>query len=162
MSKRPFDLIVFDWEGTLAPSPVDSFVPILFPGVHAMLVDLVAAGYKLAVATGKTRAGLNEAIAALSLASFFSDTRCAEESYQKPHPAMLYELADALDVALARTVMVGDTVSDMGMAINAGACAVAVGYGLQNRALLEAYQPLYCALDVAQLHAWFLAAESVS
>lgn len=214
MARSQFDLIVFDWDGTLMDSTStivkciqeaarDLGLPIpdkraasyviglglqdameaaipdldpkfypkmveryrfhylakdidlsLFDGVREMLTELSQAGYFLAVATGKSRVGLNRAMNAAKLLSLFDATRCADETFSKPHPAMLQELTRELGQDIKRTLMIGDTTHDLQMARNAGASAVAVHYGAHTRAELAALDPLFAANSVAELHAW--------
>lgn len=126
----------------------------LFPGVHAMLEDLSQQAYFLAVATGKSRVGLNRSLNAVKLLSLFDATRCADETFSKPHPAMLQELTRELGQDIRRTVMIGDTSHDLQMANNAGAAGVAVQYGAHPMEQLQACNPLYSAASVAELHQW--------
>ncbi len=126
----------------------------LFDDVREMLEDLSSKGYRLAVATGKSRAGLNRALKETGLTSMFEATRCADETHSKPHPAMLHELADQLVEDIARTVMIGDTTHDLQMAKNAGASGVAVNYGAHPEQMLLDMEPLYAAESVAHLHNW--------
>ena len=127
---------------------------VLFQGVRAMLDELSQQGYFLAVATGKSRVGLNRALDTTRLLSVFDATRCADETFSKPHPAMLHELTRELGQDLKRTVMIGDTTHDLQMAINAGAGGVAVHYGAHTPQELQSLAPLYAADTVVQLHAW--------
>ncbi len=127
---------------------------VLFGGVRAMLTELSQEGYFLAVATGKSRVGLNRAMNAVGLLSLFDATRCADETFSKPHPAMLHELTRELGQDLRRTVMIGDTTHDLLMANNAGAAAVAVQYGAHPHEQLLSCNPVYSAETVAQLHQW--------
>lgn len=126
----------------------------LFKGAREMLQDLSQQGYFLAVATGKNRVGLNRALDALKLFSLFDATRCADETFSKPHPAMLQELTRELGQDLKRTVMIGDTTHDLQMAINAGASCIAVEYGAHSPEELRALGPAYAANSIADLHAW--------
>ena len=126
----------------------------LFDGVKPMLDDLSQQGYFLAVATGKSRVGLNRAMHAAGLLSIFDATRCADETFSKPHPAMLQELTRELGQDMKRTLMIGDTTHDLQMAINAGAGSVAVRYGAHSAAELAALTPLFTAASVTELHAW--------
>lgn len=126
----------------------------LFDGVREMLSDLAQQGYFLAVATGKSRVGLNRALDAVNLLSAFDATRCADETFSKPHPAMLQELTRELGQDIQRTVMIGDTTHDLQMAINAGANGVAVQYGAHAAPELQALKPIYAAGSVFELHAW--------
>ena len=127
---------------------------VLFDGVREMLTELSQDGYFLAVATGKSRVGLNRALNAVGLLSLFDATRCADETFSKPHPAMLQELTRELGQDLKRTVMVGDTTHDLLMANNAGSAGIAVQYGAHPVDQLTACNPLYSAQNVGQLHAW--------
>lgn len=217
MARKQFDLIVFDWDGTLMDStstivrciqaaardlglPVPnnkaaSYViglslqdamqaaipdldPVhyprmveryryhylghdheltLFEGARAMLDDLSQQGYFLAVATGKSRVGLNRAMNAAGLLSVFDATRCADETFSKPHPAMLQELTRELGQDMKRTLMIGDTTHDLQMAVNAGAACVSVRYGAHSAPELAALHPLYSAGSVDELHTWLIA-----
>ena len=126
----------------------------LFDGVRDMLSDLSQMGYVLAVATGKSRMGLNRALNDSGLGSLFAATRCADETHSKPHPAMLHELTEQLGQDIARTVMIGDTTHDLQMASNAGASGIAVHYGAHTESMLRPLNPLYSANTVAELHDW--------
>ncbi|RZI40173.1 HAD family hydrolase [Herbaspirillum sp. HC18] len=214
MARKQFDLIVFDWDGTLMDSTStiaaciqaaakDLGLPVpdskqasyviglglhdameavlpglepkyyphmveryryhyltkdkgltLFEGVRDMLTDLAQQGYFLAVATGKSRVGLNRALDAANLLSAFDATRCADETFSKPHPAMLQELTRELGQDLRRTVMIGDTTHDLQMAINAGSGSVGVHYGAHSAPELAALNPLFVASSVPELHNW--------
>jgi phosphoglycolate phosphatase len=127
---------------------------VLFDGVREMLEDLSQQGYFLAVATGKSRVGLNRALSVSKLLTVFDATRCADETFSKPHPAMLVELTRELGQDMHRTVMIGDTTHDLLMAGNAGADAIAVNYGAHESAVLQELNPVYIANSVAQLHQW--------
>lgn len=214
MARKQFDLIVFDWDGTLMDSTAtivtciqaaakDLGLPIpdrksasyviglglqdameavlpgleakyyphmveryryhylakdkgltLFDGVREMLNELAQQGYFLAVATGKSRVGLNRALDAANLLSVFDATRCADETFSKPHPAMLQELTRELGQDIRRTVMIGDTTHDLQMAVNAGAAGIGVHYGAHTIPELQALNPLYIAGSTIELHAW--------
>lgn len=214
MSARKFDLIAFDWDGTLfdstaaitrsiqlAVADVGGTVPSdaqasyvigmallpalahaapdvpqekyndlanryryhylkqqelisLFAGVLPMLEALRERGHWLAVATGKSRRGLNEALQHADLRGMFDSSRTADETAGKPHPLMLQELMAELDVPPERLLMIGDTTHDLQMARNAGCASVAVAYGAHDPRDLQACQPLHVAADVADLHQW--------
>jgi phosphoglycolate phosphatase len=127
---------------------------LLFEGAEALIDELAAAGYMLAVATGKTRKGLDRAFDVSGLGSRFHASRCADECHSKPHPQMLEELMDEFGVEPGVTLMIGDTTHDLLMARNAGVAALGVAYGAHPRANLEAQAPLFCAANVAELAAW--------
>jgi phosphoglycolate phosphatase len=126
----------------------------LFEGVPQLLSDLARRGHMLAVATGKSRAGLDRALAASGLSVHFSASRCADETNPKPHPAMLLELMQELDTDPQRVLMVGDTSHDLEMARNAGVGAVAVTYGAHPEKALRALSPLACVSSVEDLARW--------
>ena len=126
----------------------------LFAGVEAMLGELRAAGHQLAIATGKSRRGLDRALAKTGLASAFHATRCGEESASKPAPGMLLDLMDTLGTTPDTTVMIGDTTHDLQMAVNAGVQSVAVTYGAHPRAQLLAMRPLACVDTSQELWQW--------
>lgn len=214
MPRQQFDLIVFDWDGTLMdstahiarsiqaacrdlglPVPADdaaryviglglrdalqiaapSLDPAdyprlaeryrfhylikdaqteLFAGVRELLDELRGQGYLLAVATGKSRVGLNRALDEVRLTSVFDGTRCADETFSKPHPAMLHELTRELGQDVERTVMIGDTTHDLQMATNAGAAGVAVTYGAHPIDALVKLEPRFVAESVGALGDW--------
>ncbi|MFO1350007.1 MAG: HAD-IA family hydrolase [Gammaproteobacteria bacterium] len=124
----------------------------LFDGARDVLATL-SQRYPLAIATGKSSAGLKVALAETELRHYFAACRSADETASKPDPLMLRELMQELGVAPERTLMVGDTEYDMAMACNAGAGAVAVAYGVHEAERLLAYNPLACIEAITQLPA---------
>ncbi|MBM4207519.1 MAG: HAD-IA family hydrolase [Gammaproteobacteria bacterium] len=210
--KNRFDLIVFDWDGTLIntidwivhclqlagvrhgckkPEPqaakdviglcIDNAVAALypevdtetkkrivslysqtysskqlsradfFPGVYDMLLNLKEQGYRLAVATGKTRAGLIAAMKATGTEDLFDSTRCADETASKPNPLMLHEIMAQTQSAKDRTLMVGDSIHDMQMAQNAQIASIGVSCGANSMESLQRYNPLFCLQQPAEL-----------
>ena len=193
MSRRRFDLLIFDWDGTLADSTgiiahalqcacrdVGCAVPDdeaaryviglgladalrhvapalppadypqltaryrdhyltrepeipLFPGARELLAELRTQGYRLAIATGKSRVGLDRALASHALHDAFDATRCADEGRPKPHPDMVLHLLARLAVEPGRAVMIGDTTHDLQMAANARIAGIAVTQGAHSR-----------------------------
>jgi phosphoglycolate phosphatase len=131
----------------------DPHIP-LFDGARELLDELAAAGYLLAVATGKTRKGLDRALAAHALEGRFHATRCADEGRPKPHPDMLLHLMGHLGVGPSRTLMIGDTTHDLEVARGARASAVAVAYGAHEPEGLAALEPLVTVHSVAELRSW--------
>jgi phosphoglycolate phosphatase len=213
-SKRQFDLIVFDWDGTLFDSTalitrsiqlacgdLGTTVPsnraasyviglglmealahaapdlpasrheelcaryrhhylhrqhevTLFDGTVPMLAGLKARNHWLAVATGKSRRGLNEVLRSSDLREVFDATRTADETSSKPDPQMLLELMRELGVAPERTLMIGDTTHDLQMALNAGTASVGVSYGAHEHDTFSAFSPRMVAHSVSELDAW--------
>jgi len=129
---------------------------VLFDGVLQMIDALRARGHKLAVATGKSRRGLNEALKTVALRDRFDASRTADETFGKPHPRMLLELMEELDVPAERTLMIGDTTHDLQLALNAGCASVGVSYGAHEPESFDALKPLFIAHSVASLEAWLL------
>jgi phosphoglycolate phosphatase len=126
----------------------------LFSGTEMMLASLRERGHILAVATGKSRAGLARALENTGLRELFASSRCADECAPKPAPDMLHALIDELDVSPASTLMIGDTMHDLKMAANAGVDAVAVSYGAHPKPELVALGPLACLDSVDELRRW--------
>ena len=126
----------------------------LFEGVLPMLAELKRRHHWLAVATGKSRAGLNDALHTVELQGVFDGSRTADETAGKPHPRMLQELMREFGVAPARTLMVGDTTHDLQMAVNAGCASVGVSYGAHEPAAFAVLNPLHVAHSVRELHDW--------
>lgn len=126
----------------------------LFAGIEQVLETLLARGHRLAIATGKSRRGLERALDASGLRAHFVASRCADETRPKPHPAMLQELMTALGVDARAALMVGDTSHDLEMARDAKVDAVAVTYGAHPEAALRALDPLACVESVDALRGW--------
>lgn len=214
MRPRQFDLIAFDWDGTLfdstalitrsiqaavndvggtvpserdasyvigmglmqalahaAPDVPQDLYPLLgqryrhhyeqrqddislFEGVLPLLAALKQRHHWLAVATGKSRRGLDVALNAVALQGLFNGSRTADETAGKPSPLMLQELMREFDVKPERTLMIGDTTHDLQMALNAGCASVGVSYGAHEPAAFDTLKPLFVAHSVAELHEW--------
>lgn len=127
---------------------------VLFPEVREILTALKDRGHFLAVATGKSRVGLDRALDACGLRPLFDATRCADECRSKPDPQMLWELGDALGVPTDRMLMIGDTTHDLQMAANAGAHALAVSYGAHLYEALDGQGALAVLDSTAGLQRW--------
>ena len=130
---------------------------VLFEGVLPLLAALKARGHLLAVATGKSRRGLDEVLHRVELQGMFDGSRTADETAGKPDPRMLHELMDEFNLPAARVLMVGDTTHDLQMAMNAACPSVGVSYGAHEPDEFEALAPRYVAHSVQQLHDWLLA-----
>ncbi len=128
---------------------------VLFDGVVELLDELAACSLPLAIATGKSRAGLSRALELTGIGPRFLGSRCADECRSKPHPQMLEELMGEFGVMPERVVMIGDTSHDLNMARNAGVDGVAVTYGAHPAESLAALEPVFSAGTVAELRAWF-------
>ena len=126
----------------------------LFPGVAAMLAALNARGHLLAVATGKSRRGLDRALEQAGIGRHFVATRCADEGLPKPSPDMLLHLMNHVGTAPAETLMIGDTTHDLLLAANAGVDAVAVTYGAHPEPALAAEHPCAVVRTLDELAGW--------
>ena len=131
----------------------DGEIP-LFEGARELLEGLDAAGYYLAVATGKTRVGLDRSLRHHGLQRRFHATRCGDEGLPKPHPDMLLHVLATTGVNADATLMIGDTVHDLDLARNAGAHALAVSYGAHDSAGLASRAPLALVDSIAALRRW--------
>ena len=128
----------------------------LFDGVLPMLDELKSRHHWLAVATGKSRRGLDDVLRLVQLKGVFDGSRTADETAGKPNPLMLQELMREFGTEPGRTLMIGDTTHDLQMALNAGVAAVGVSYGAHEPAEFGALKPLFIADSVPALHEWLL------
>lgn len=126
----------------------------LFNGAKDVLQTLKDNGYWMAIATGKGREGLDLVLNESELGSFFLTTRCASETFSKPHPQMLEEIMHELAIEPEQTLMIGDTEYDMELAQNAGAHSLAVSYGVHSIDRLLQYNPLGHINQIHELPEW--------
>jgi phosphoglycolate phosphatase len=127
---------------------------VLFDGTREMLASLKARNHWLAVATGKSRLGLNEALDSAQLRQFFDSTRTADETASKPDPLMLLELMGELGTQPERTLMIGDTTHDLQLAANAGVACIGVSYGAHPSEDFHRFSPRFVAHSTRELHDW--------
>ncbi|HEX7891588.1 MAG TPA: HAD-IA family hydrolase [Ramlibacter sp.] len=128
----------------------------LFDGVLPMLAQLRQRHHWLAVATGKSRRGLDEALRSAQLAGVFDGSRTADETAGKPDPRMLHELMREFGTEPERTLMIGDTTHDLQLALNASCPSVAVSYGAHAFEGFAALRPQAIVHSVGELHGWLL------
>jgi phosphoglycolate phosphatase len=128
----------------------------LFDGIVDLLGALRTRDVALAVATGKSRIGLDRVLGTTQLHAHFHATRCADETQSKPHPAMLFELMEELDLEPSQVLMVGDTSHDIYMASSAGVDSMAVTYGAHDRKTLLAAEPTIMVSSVPEMQSWIL------
>lgn len=124
---------------------------ILFNGVIETLTALSNSGVRLAVATGKSRHGLDKALHSTGLKRFFEIERCADETRSKPDPLMLEEIAQFFQTDFSKIVMVGDTEYDLAMANNIAMPSVAVSYGVHESERLALHKPLAIIDSITEL-----------
>ena len=128
----------------------------LFDGMTELLDELNGQGISLAVATGKSRLGLDRVLTQHGMHDRFDITRCADESFSKPHPAMLLEIMEMLDIPAEQILMVGDTSHDIQMAAAAGVDSMAVTYGAHDTATLLQAEPTVMVSSVGEMQSWLL------
>ena len=132
----------------------------LFKGTLPMLQALRTRGHLLAVATGKSRRGLDEVLQrnvdGTVLGQLFDASRTADQTAGKPDPLMLHELMAQLGAPPERTLMIGDTTHDLGLARNAGVASVGVSFGAHDHSAFADFAPLAVVHNVAELQGWLL------
>jgi phosphoglycolate phosphatase len=128
----------------------------LFDGVLDLLHELRGRQHLLAVATGKSRIGLNHVLDSVELHHLFDGSRTADETAGKPDPLMLKELMGELGVSPQRTLMIGDTTHDLEMAHHAGCASIGVSYGAHESTAFARWNPLTVAHSVSELRQWLL------
>ena len=125
-----------------------------YEGIPDLLQEIHDEGIPMAIATGKSRRGLDKQLVEENIGHLFAATRCADESVSKPAPDMLHEIMQELSVAASETLMIGDTEYDMQMAQAAGCDSVAVSYGVHDEMRLSNHQPVGLVNTPAQLAEW--------
>jgi phosphoglycolate phosphatase len=125
-----------------------------FPMVDEGIPLLEEQGFMLAVATGKSRVGLDRALGRVAFGPRFIATRCGDEGFPKPHPDMLHYLMEKTGVDPDRTLMIGDTTHDLELAANAGANSLAVSYGAHPPEAFRRHRPLGCVDSFPELMKW--------
>ncbi|MES9854409.1 MAG: HAD-IA family hydrolase [Candidatus Thiodiazotropha sp. LLP2] len=126
----------------------------LFEGARETLENLAERGYMLAVATGKGRQGLDHALKTTGLETFFHLTRCADETFSKPHPEMLNQILEVSGTYPGEALMIGDTEYDLEMALNAGMPSLGVTYGVHTPERLRKHTPLGCVDSITEIPGW--------
>lgn len=134
-------------DADVQPSP-------FFDGAMSTMETLAAAGHTLAVATGKSRRGLDRVLRKLQLDRFFHGSRCADETASKPHPQMLLELLNEFQMPVSQAVMIGDTEYDMAMAREIGMQRIAVSFGAHHIDRLKVYDPVLCVDHFSEILRW--------
>ncbi len=125
-----------------------------FPQVTRTLEILREDGHLLAIATGKSRKGLDRILDDFGMTGYFDATRCADETASKPHPLMLEQLLAEFGYEARDSVMIGDTEYDMDMAMRIEMPRIAVSYGAHHIDRLHQYEPELCIHQFDQLLSW--------
>ncbi len=128
----------------------------LFDGIGSLLSDIKQQNVRIAVATGKSRVGLNRSLGRSGLEDLFDATRTADETRSKPDPKMLFELLEEFMLEPNQVLMVGDTTHDINMAHNAGVDSLAVTYGAHDPDTLHRASPTVILNTVDQMREWVM------
>ena len=129
-----------------------AFREALFAGIKPMLDRLTARDDVLVgLVTGKTRRGVDAVVSAHALDGMFKAVRTADDCPSKPHPAMVLECCAELGIDPAETIVVGDAIHDIGMALAAGAEAIGVPWGAGSPEALMDAGAARIAADVPEL-----------
>ena len=131
----------------------DASIP-LYAGARETIAELHGNGITLAVATGKSRNGLDRALQSSEMGGYFRSSRTADETFSKPHPAMLQELMEELAVQPERTLMIGDTTHDLKMAANAGVDALGMTHGAHPEEHLSMLRTVALLDNFSELREW--------
>ncbi len=126
----------------------------LFDGVKDVLTNLRDTGYDLAVATGKSRRGLDKGLSETELHDYFPITRCADETRSKPHPQMLEEILTDHNTEALKALMIGDSEYDLQLANNTKVDGLAVSYGVHGLMRLLKQDPVGFIDRINQLPDW--------
>ncbi len=126
-----------------------------FEGAREMLEALRSAGVLTAIATGKSRRGLDQVLAETGFADLFDMTRTPVESESKPSPLMLKQILQQFDLEVQDAVMVGDTEFDMQMAQNIDMDRVALSHGVHELERLQLFNPVQAFDDLLSMKDWF-------
>ncbi len=122
--------------------------------VNDLLISIQKSGTKIAIATGKSRKGLNQVLSEVNFANYFDTTRTPVESESKPSPLMLKQILDEFNLDVQDALMVGDSIFDMEMAQNINMDSVAISHGVHEIARLKTYNPVACVDDLLELSGW--------
>lgn len=131
----------------------DASIP-LFAGARETIAGLHEAGHALAVATGKSRNGLDRALLSSDMGRYFHGSRTADETFSKPHPAMLMELMDEFGMRPEQVLMIGDTTHDLKMAANAGVDALGMTHGAHPEEHLSMLRTVALLDNFGELREW--------
>lgn len=126
----------------------------LFEGATQVLNTLKQTGFDLAIATGKSRRGLDKGLIDTGLEDYFPITRCADETRSKPHPQMLEEILVDHNADPSKTLMIGDSEFDLQLANNTKVDGLAVSYGAHELMRLLKQDPVGFIDDINQLPKW--------
>ena len=123
----------------------------LFPGLVELLNELKKSNWLIGIATNKSRIGLTNGLAKHDLSKIFDITMSTDENIPKPNPAMAIKAMNDLGVQKERCVMIGDTINDIGLGVNAGIISIGVTWGYNSKELLSSAGASYLVNDSFEL-----------
>ena len=123
----------------------------LYPGVVELLEELKSNDWLIGIATNKSRIGLTNGLAKHNLSDMFDITLSTDENIAKPNPAMAIRAMNELGVEKNYCVMIGDTINDIGLGVNAGIVSIGVTWGYNDKNLLLSAGADYLVDDANQL-----------
>ena len=108
----------------------------LYPGMVELIHELKSNDWLIGIATNKSRVGLTNGLAKHNLSNIFDITLSTDENIAKPNPAMALRAMKELGVKEKYSVIIGDTINDIGLGVNSGITSIGVTWGYNNRKLL--------------------------
>ena len=123
----------------------------LYDGSEELLRGIAADGWQLAIATGKSDRGLAAMLQSHGLADLFCSLQTADRHPSKPDPSMIEQCLADSGADAADTVMIGDTVFDIVMAVNAGVRPIGVDWGYHEAEELREAGADDVARDMSEL-----------
>lgn len=108
----------------------------LYPGMVELIHELKSNDWLIGIATNKSRIGLTNGLAKHNLSNIFDITLSTDENIAKPNPAMALRAMKELGVEEKYSVIIGDTINDIGLGVNSGITSIGVTWGYNNRKLL--------------------------
>ena len=123
----------------------------LYPGLVELLNELKKSNWLIGIATNKSRIGLTNGLAKHDLSNIFDITMSTDENIPKPNPAMAIKAMNDLGVQKERCVMIGDTINDIGLGVNAGIISIGVTWGYNSKELLSSAGASYLVNDSIEL-----------
>jgi len=157
MTKQPYELLIFDWNGTLSTGVISQTLPVhvpeLYAGVNTMIEQL-SQHYQLAIATAASQTQLYHELQAHKLKDYFSTFSCQDHGPKKPEAAVIIRILDYLAIEPEQALMIGDTHYDVSCAHNAGVDVIGITHGNQT---LNAYHPTDTLEYITELPQWLIA-----
>ena len=123
----------------------------LYPGLLELINELKFNDWLVGIATNKSRVGLTNGLAKHNLSDKFDITLSTDENIPKPNPAMAIRAMEELGVNKDSCVIIGDTINDIGLGINAGIISIGVTWGYNDKKLLSSAGASYLVNNASEL-----------